>query len=144
MSASLEQMVQLPRVPKTHLLASSHSCPQSSRRSPNINPGRNFKDRPIQTFILQPRTLEPTGGRHSAEVMQLIDSRTEGRIAQLEIHLLCVILLPTRSSALRPPSLAFKHLTHSPHPPGWTCQQPTRLSGSEQPQLTWGSLPAKE
>lgn len=114
--SNLEPMDLLLRVPKTHLLASSHSYPQTSRRPPNINLGRNFRDRPIQTFILHPRTLEPTGGRYSAKVTQLIDPRAEGRIAQLETHLPCVILLPARSSR-SPPSLAFKHLTQST--PSW-------------------------
>lgn len=126
MSINLEPMVQVPPAPKTHLLACSHSCPQTSRGSPSIDPGRNFRDCPIQPFILQTPTLEPTRGRYLAKVTHLIDSRTEDRIAQLQIHGLLCHSSPNPffcSPPARPRRLSNAWHTHSPHLPG-TCWQP--------------------
>lgn len=118
MSVNLEPMVQVPQAPKTHLLACSHSCPQTSRRSASIDPGRNFRDCPVQPFILQTLTLEPTGGRYLAKVTHLIDSRTEDRIAQLEIHVLVCHSSPNPFFC-SPPMSAFRHLTHTQSTPSW-------------------------
>lgn len=143
MSVNLEPMVQVPPAPKTHLLDCSHSCPQTSRGSPSIDPGRNFRDCPIQLFILQTQTLEPTRDRYLAKVTHLIDSRTEDRIAQLQIHgLVCHSSNPFFCS---PPALAgFQTLdTHSPHPPG-TCPAAGLSPGVNDPSwpgalYLWGN-----